>query len=116
MRMMGFRVHDNFHVPLASQARARMQARGTTKRKPTMGLAVCDFKGPFACARDGAETSVLGFKHPYSGYVHEFYLTSQNVASAVASFDEFFSRAGQAKYAPYPASHRCAGDECLLRR
>jgi hypothetical protein len=72
-----------------------------------MGLAVCDFKGPFACARDGAETSVLGFKHPYSGYVHEFYLTNQNVSSAVASFDEFQDIEGCLRLGEWHREPRC---------
>jgi hypothetical protein len=55
----------------------------------TPGTSTCDFKGPFAPAKDGGETSMLGFKHPSSGYVHEECLTRQAVDAAIEVFDEF---------------------------
>jgi hypothetical protein len=67
----------------------KYQVRVPTGRVVTPGTATCDFKGPFAPAKDGGETSVLGFKHPTSGYVHEVYLTRQTVDAAIEAFDEF---------------------------
>ena len=86
MRMYGFRVSDNFFVPIAAMARGRHKQREHTGREVTPRVAVCDWKGRFCAAKGGGATSVIGFRHPTSGYVHEEYVTDQTVATAVKAF------------------------------
>jgi hypothetical protein len=86
---MGFKVPQSFFCRIASMAKARKKPRVSTSRTTTPGLCVCDFKGPFVPAKHGGETSVIGFKLPNSGFVHEVYLQRQTVLAAVDAFDEF---------------------------
>jgi hypothetical protein len=86
---MGFKVPQNFFCRIASMAKARKTPRVSTGRVPTPGLCVCDFKGLFVPAKHGGETSVIAFKLPNSGFVHEVYLQRQTVLAAVDAFDEF---------------------------
>jgi hypothetical protein len=45
-----------------------------------------DFKGPFTASKDGGYTSLIGFKQPPSGYVHEIYLTDQLVPTVYVMY------------------------------
>jgi hypothetical protein len=86
MRKQGFSVPDNFFSAVAACARARSADREHTGRVTTDGTAVCDFKGRFTAAKGGGATSLIAFRHPVSGYVHEEYLTDQTVPTAVTAF------------------------------
>jgi hypothetical protein len=86
MRKQGFSVPDNFFSAVAACARARSTDREHTGRVTTDGTAICDFKGRFPCAKGGGCTSLIAFRHPVSGYVHEEHLVDQTVPSAVAAF------------------------------
>ena len=89
MRTLGFKIPVDYFNHNGAMTRARRQVRTRTKRECTNGTFVVDFKGPFAPSKDGAYTSLIGFKHPSSGYVHEVYLTNQLVATVCEAFDEF---------------------------
>ena len=88
MRTLGFKIPVDYFNHNGAMTRARRQVRTRTKRECTNGTFVVDFKGPFAPSKDGAYTSLIGFKHPSSGYVHEVYLTNQLVATVCEAFDE----------------------------
>ena len=89
MRMYGFTVPDSFFVPIAAMARARRKPREHTGRTVSPTVCVCDWKGRFTPAKGGGATSVLGFRHPSSGWVHEEYVSDQTVATAVAAFKSY---------------------------
>jgi hypothetical protein len=89
MRMYGFTVPDSFFVPIAAMARARRKPRDHTGRTVSPTVCVCDWKSRFTPAKGGGATSVLGFRHPSSGWVQEEYVSDQTVATAVAAFKSY---------------------------
>ena len=89
MRILGFTVPSNLFSPIAALSRARYKPREHTKRIPHAGLVVCDFKGRFPPSKAGGYTSVIAFKMPSSGFVKEYYLVDQRVATACKAFDQF---------------------------
>jgi site-specific DNA-cytosine methylase len=89
MRQMGFKVPTTYFSPEQHTARARHKQRASTGITIGDGDAVFDYKGRFCPGKDGAHTSVLAFKHPASGHVQEYYLTSQTVADAYESFVKY---------------------------
>ena len=96
MRSMGFlnaSIYSNASIfnHVGAMARARRKNQTRTGRACTFGTFVMDFKGPFMPSKGGGYTSVLGFKHPPSGYVHEIYLADQLVPTVCDAFDAFYA-------------------------